>query len=245
MIKEAIDRVLELSQIRTIEVFDRLYAVNQGRLDFIRAPDEHQPSRVNLYGLNSLVTYLSINPDGLDQDKIMVHVIGPDEVEVIGPLMPLSGNGRFTYARVSFDVPCFQFNRYMDLESFILGLQTGFAPSSDLSNIVLMLACLVNETIRQNQDDGFSQSLQIKTGLTTKAEVKVENPVALIPYRTFREVEQPPGKFILRLQNNGAAPPMVALFNADLAAWELEAMAAIEAWLKQQFETHAINVKVM
>ena len=41
---------------------------------------------------------------------------------------------------------------------------------------------------KTNKDDGFTQTLEIKTGITTKEKVEVKNHVLLQPYRTFREV---------------------------------------------------------
>lgn len=55
-------------------------------------------------------------------------------------------------------------------------------------------------------------------------DVKVFNPVTLIPYRAFIEVDQPERKFVLRMQNG----PRVVLFEADGGVWTNEANRNIE-----------------
>lgn len=55
----------------------------------------------------------------------------------------------------------------------------------------------------------------------------------LRPYRTFREVEQPASRFVLRLQSGqGDGMPKAALFEADGGAWRLTAIEAIARWLR-------------
>lgn len=232
MIKEAIDRLIGLAEIRTIEAAGRLWVKGKDNVTYLKAPEEQPPKPIKIFSLGSMISYLAINPDGLDLEKINIHIAGPRMVEVYSALMPKMGNIRFTYMQAFADVPAFQFDQYMPLEDFILGLQACFKSNDDLLNVVLMLSNLANETIRQNQDDGFTQTLQIKTGLTTKSEVKVKNPVRLVPLRTFREVEQPSGDFILRLRNNGNAAPMVALFGSDTTTYDLQAMDAIAKYLQ-------------
>lgn len=56
------------------------------------------------------------------------------------------------------------------------------------------------------------------------------NPVSLIPYRTFKEVDQPASKFVFRMRD-GAHGPEMALFDADGGAWEVAAMQALHEYL--------------
>jgi len=62
----------------------------------------------------------------------------------------------------------------------------------------------------------------------------VPNPVTLLPYRTFNEIAQPPGRFVLRMKSGVASGqrPAVALFEADGGAWQLEAIRRIRDWLR-------------
>jgi hypothetical protein len=245
VIKEAIDKVIELDEIRMVEDDGRIYVRGREELKRVKRPDEHHPTPLKVGNLRTVVQYLVLNPDGLDLASLTIHVTDPFTVEVIGPLQSDNDNTRFTYLTARCRPNGFQFNRAIDLEEFVLDLQANFQRTGPLDEVVCMLANLANETIRQNIDDGFSQTLQIKTGLTTKAEVKVQNPIELVPFRTFREVEQPAGEFILRFKERKNAAPMVSLTIADGDAWELEAIAAIRTTLKGWLEEEALVVEVL
>ena len=98
-----------------------------------------------------------------------------------------------------------------------------------VAEILHMLSVLHNETVTENKDDGFTQTLSVRTGLTTKDNKKVVNPVTLKPYRTFTEVDQPEGQFIIRFKNDGGLKAV--LFEAGDGRWKLEAMQSIKAYL--------------
>lgn len=87
---------------------------------------------------------------------------------------------------------------------------------------------LKEETIQSIGDDGISQAATIKTGVATVEDVKIPNPVVLIPRRTFVEVEQPESQFVFRMQSG----PTCALFEADGGAWRNEAMLNIKKYLE-------------
>lgn len=246
MIKEAIEKILALDEIRTVEEDGRLYVRDADDLERLKRPDEYHPTPLKVGNLHSVVQYLTLNPDGLDVESLTIHVLDPYTVELIGPLQNDNDNTRFIYLAAKAKPNAFKFNRYLELEDFVLSLQASFRPSEEMAAVVHMLANLANETIRQNLDDGFSQSLQIKTGLTTKAEVQVKNPLCLVPLRTFREVEQPAGQFLLRLRDQGGGgPPLVSLTIADGDAWELEAIEAITLALEGWIEEQGLAVEVL
>ena len=84
--------------------------------------------------------------------------------------------------------------------------------------------------IAQYGDDGVSQKATIKTGIASKGEVLVPNPVKLRPYRTFLEVEQPESAFVFRMRDDNGRVEC-ALFGADGGAWKNAAMKSIKEYL--------------
>lgn len=77
-----------------------------------------------------------------------------------------------------------------------------------------------------------AQKATVKTGVASKADAVVPNPVTLIPYRTFLEVQQPASDFIFRMKSaNGV---QCAIFEADGGAWKNEAMDNIKEYLKNE-----------
>lgn len=88
---------------------------------------------------------------------------------------------------------------------------------------------LRDESIHQQTDDGVSQSVQINSGVASVDEVKVPNPVKLIPFRIFQEVDQPVSKFIFRMREGMQS----ALFMADNNQWQVEAKNNIKRYIQQ------------
>jgi hypothetical protein len=61
-----------------------------------------------------------------------------------------------------------------------------------------------------------------------------------MPFRTFRELDQPEGEFLLRLRSGAGDLPMVALYQAEGIAWELTAIESIHSWLADRLPDHTI-----
>ena len=89
-------------------------------------------------------------------------------------------------------------------------------------------------TIAEYGDDGVTQKATVKTGIASKSDAIVPNPVHLRPYRTFLEVEQPASDFIFRMKQDKYDGVSCAIFEADGGAWKMNATKAIKEYL--QFE---------
>lgn len=88
-----------------------------------------------------------------------------------------------------------------------------------------------DEAIRTDEDDGITQTVTIKKGVTKSVLATLPNPVTLAPYRTFAEVEQPPSQYVFRLQSGNGGVPSAALFEVKDTKWQLAAIASVKAWL--------------
>jgi hypothetical protein len=71
----------------------------------------------------------------------------------------------------------------------------------------------------------------IKTGITTKENALVPNPVKLIPYRTFLEVEQPASEFVFRIGEGKGGAPSFKLVAADGGIWKSQAVDNVKHYL--------------
>lgn len=89
----------------------------------------------------------------------------------------------------------------------------------------------------QYSDDGISQKATVKTGIASKGDAIVPNPVKLQPYRTFHEVEQPMSEFIFRMKSDDGV--RCALFEADGGAWENVAMKKIKEYLEVELADYS------
>lgn len=135
----------------------------------------------------------------------------------------------------------FRFDTFLDRETFVIGLQSLFVPTSPLTSVLEVASALTDAQVVTSEDDGISQSTTIKRGVASlKQAVTVKGRVPLQPYRTFREVEQPTSEFIFRLRSQEGVPGC-ALFEADGGKWQLDAMLTIKAWL----DAKALGLKVV
>lgn len=68
----------------------------------------------------------------------------------------------------------------------------------------------------------------------TEGEAVIPNPVTLVAYRTFSQVEQPESLYIFRMQDRNGI--QCALYEADGGAWKIDAMRRIKAYLEAALE---------
>lgn len=196
-----------------------------------------EPALLALSTLTGLVDYVELNRDEIDLAKCVLHVEGPRCVSLRGRLTG-EWQQRFTYAVATCEgvlgaAGKFRFDEYGDHESVIVALQALFADAWDRSEVLGLLGGIKDGSVRQFDDNGVTQEVTARAGLTLVSNVSVPSPVVLAPYRTFRELEQPASAFVLRLKA-GNPLPQVALFEADGGQWKLEAITRIRTWLAEK-----------
>lgn len=210
----------------------REYSVdNEGNVE----PLTHDPieAPLKLTQLTSLVDWFK--RDG-DAEKMLIHVVSPTKVEVVGEL-DYQGM-RPKYVEVNAIVPEIEYERFYDQEAMIITLQSKFGYTNDRDLLLKVIGNLREEKVNQQTDDGVSQSVQINSGVASVSEVKVPNPVVLAPYRTFQEVAQPASTFIFRMREGMKS----ALFEADNAAWQVDAKTYIKDYLQKHIDNEKVTV---
>ncbi len=228
MEKEVLDKILELAQPKIIELNGLNYSSKE--IKAVRLP---QPQPLQVHTLDAVLDYLKENPDDLPQDNLIVHIQGPEQVNVYSKILEESHAQRDLYLSDLVERKKFPFGAYHDLESFIIQLQTSFVPDETTANMMKLLGNIQDGKIANFSDDGITQQATVKVGITRVENVAVPNPVLLSPYRTFLEIEQPASKFIFRLRSGAAdRPPACALFEAGGGNWQLEAISNIKEYLE-------------
>lgn len=104
----------------------------------------------------------------------------------------------------------------------------------DLRRQAAVLRMAGNIDRKNNQsysDDGTSQVATITVGVAAKADALVPNPVELIPFRTFQEVEQPASKFVFRIGDKDV--PAFKLTEAEGGIWKNEAIRNIKRYFSE------------
>lgn len=226
MIKKALEYIVEQSKPTIIEEHGEVWTDrNLNRISF-------EPTANTLYlnTLSSLVDYLKSNFDNHGKQLILIN--SPTCVSMVSELN--HDRKREELVEVHAKVPEFAFGRFMNHEQFCIGLQAKFIPSEGRSNLLRCAGTVEVGSVATYGDDGISQKATVKTGIASKGDVIVPNPVKLFPYRTFIEVEQPGSEFVFRMQGENRIE--CALFEADGGAWEIEAMLNIKKYLENQLE---------
>lgn len=218
MIKEALQYIIGLGNVEVKHENGQAYSTQP--LNLIKEPIAEA---IQVRSLSGLVEYLQ---SGFDvDDQLMIHVISPTEVVVCGSLN--SNENRNEYIRASAMIPSFTFDRFYEVEDFNIKLQSTFVKNEDRDIVLQVVGNIKEEDVRTVGDNGVSQAVTARTGVAAVGLVEVPNPVAMKPYRTFVEVEQPESEFIFRMQNG----PRCALFEADGGAWKIDAMRNIKDYL--------------
>ena len=153
---------------------------------------------------------------------------------------------------VKAQTPEFAFGKYYDQESFIINVQAKFIGSkaplpiqddygenvrvqydlNDKENVLKFIGTMQTGTLADYGDDGISQKATIQQTVTSKSDAIVPNPVTLVPFRTFLEVEQPASEFVFRVRQDPGGGPSAALFEADGGYWKIAAMWSIKLFLE-------------
>lgn len=182
---------------------------------------------IEMTTLTSLVEYIKANIDTMSE-KMIVHVTSPACVDLYSQLD--ADRVREYMVEVNAQVPEFRYGRYMEHEEFLIALQSKFIRNDDLDLLMKFAGTVEDGTITSYGDDGVTQKATVKTGIASKGEAVVPNPVNLRPFRTFVEVEQPESAFIFRMRQNGGVE--CAIFEADGGAWKNAAMRNIKEYLQ-------------
>lgn len=132
---------------------------------------------------------------------------------------------------VSPETPRISFNNYMDLEEFIIQLQTCFVDTNNKRNLLELISSFVESEKLEVADNGISQTVTVEKGAAVKSKDAVEiNPfVKLAAYRTYTEVTQPETMYLLRVKQGNR----IALYEADGGRWKLEAQKRVAGYLRE------------
>lgn len=231
--KEFIEKIEALVQAGTVLEIEGKKWTSKG---FTPVHFEPHPSRKKVLTLTGLVDYLQSDIDKLDPHSLVVHVESVDKVTVFSKLQGLDRiRDEFIEARVDEGLKAFDFGQYMEVEGFVIALRSLFEETEDLGRLVSFVSKVSGGTSFGLEDDGVTQTVNIKQGvsgaLTTEASAPVI--VKLRPYRTFRELQQVESEFLFRMKLINTERKIVgcALFEADGGRWRNKAVADIKDFL--------------
>lgn len=227
MIEKAIKYIVGLAAPNLHEIKGQTYS--DKTLQRVSHNPKADPLKMN--SLSSLVDYIHSNFD--KRGDCFIHIVSPTEVRLYSVLD--DDREREYLATVNAQLPSFRFNEFIGLEEFCINLQSKFLDGPDRALLLKFAGTVETGSVAQYGDDGVTQKATIKSGVASKADAVVPNPVKLEAYRTFVEVDQPSSKYIFRMKQNSAGGVTCGLFEADGGAWQIEAKKAILDYLKMAF----------
>ena len=224
-IKEAIAFITGLAvkaeDPKTVEINGKTYCTK----DLVRYDAPEKAAPISATTLTSLVDYIKENREEL-RDRMIIQVVNETKVLLYSGL--LAERDRETLFEVNALLPRFEYGREYDQESFLISMQSCFKESDDREAVTMLASNIVNTQEATFSDTGTTQQAVMKTGITTKDNVLVPNPVNLIPYRTFLEVEQPASDFVFRVSEGRGGAPVFKLVAADGVVWKSQAVANVK-----------------
>lgn len=231
MIEKALRYIVGLNEPKILEINGQTYS--DKKLDRIK----FKPSAdtITMSTLSSLVEYVKSNDEYLPH-TMFAHVVSPTEVLLFSPMD--EEKDRDIFVRVNAVLPVIKTEQWIGHEEFLISLQAKYKPTDDRDLLLKFAGTVENGTVAQYGDDGVSQKATIKTGIASKGDAVIPNPVKLRPYRTFLEVEQPESQFVFRMKDSssyGESEVKCALFEADGGAWKMQAMKSIHSYLEFEF----------
>jgi len=236
--RDAIEKIEELVNAKgKIRVID---GKNYSAIGLTRIYSDPKPAAVNVKSLTGVVSFLNANKDGLKMDDLMIHIVDHKTVRVITKVHG-EKNDRFTVIEAKReDIQGFPFDRYMDHEDFVIKLRSMFLDTDDLKILMAYSSKVSNDTSVKTEDDGYTQHVEIKKGLSGARVEGVELPsqVALKPFRTFSECEQPNSNFLFRMRKDKDVE--CALFEADGGFWKQKAREEISKFFTKQLPNISI-----
>lgn len=218
-LKDFAEYIVELSENKTYEIDGETYSDKP--LHRV-APYVPRPEALGVSGLDSIVKLVRVEI-GRFNGPVFINVCGPHDVFVLTALDADMKRDMLFHAVC--DVPGFK-EGFMEYDRAIIAIRSKFIPGEDVDYILALLSRINRENGVTTMDNGVSQTVEARTGISLKQMVNVRPRVKLAPYRTFLEVDQPESEFLLRLDEDGK----VGLFEADGGMWKMEAKKNIYAY---------------
>lgn len=237
MLKEFAQYLVSLKDNKTYDIHGDTYSDRE----LVRvAPHIDRPARISVSSLDSIVQLVCHELDMFTNLPVFIRAEDARAVSVFTTYDDVMA--RDNLYRAECDVPGFR-DGFREYEQAIIELRSRFAPGSGVDYLLDLLSRISKDNGVTTSDNGVSQTVEARQGVSLRTMVAVKPRVALRPYRTFLEVEQPESEFLLRLDDNGN----VGLFEADGGMWRQTAKASILAYFEARLsdEIKAGKVVVM
>jgi len=236
--KEAIEKIESL--VKSAEGMD--VVINQrhwSTRDLKPVIFDPQPDTLEISSLTGFVDYIKSNRDGIALDNTVAIIKSYRKVDLASAF----GGERlrrswYISAQVDEGLKVYPFEKYMEIESFIIALRSMFEPTDDIEKLIAYVSKVRGGKAFTLDDDGVSQTASVQSGVSGALTKKETAPaiVRLRPFRTFRDIAQVESEFLFRMKliDTESSTVGCALFEADGGRWRNQAVMYIREYLTKQ-----------
>jgi len=241
MLKEAIEKIQEMSKPLIISKDEHTYVIAKNGDDFLEirnSPDMIQP--ISLSSLAALVTF--VQQEAIDLvDKLFISVDTPTKVTCFtSPQEEAQQLRTYLYSATATDVPGWSEKVNMGFEEAIIALRTRFQHTPDLDYALQLLSSITSGSKVTLNDNGIATSVVTQRGISLQDNATIRPIVNLRPYRTFMEVDQPESSFLIRVSERA-----ISFVEADGGMWRLSARRTVQSYLCATLEEEIATGKVV
>ena len=129
------------------------------------------------------------------------------------------------------DVPGWDDRKELPFEQAAVALQTRFQEGGDRDYTLRLLSQITTGAKVTYNDIGVATTIVTSKGVSLQENSQIRPLVRLRPYRTFQEITQPEGLFLIRINERG-----ISFTEADGGMWKLEARKTIAKYLEDGLE---------
>lgn len=234
MLEKAISKILSIAENHTYNIDGDAYSDKP----LVRIPKHYdKPDTFQLSGLEGITKMVMTEKNALVL-PLFIRITTPTQVDVFTTYC--GDMSRDRVYRATAEVPGFT-DGYTNHNEAIIRLRSRFAPNDGQKYLLELLSTMNMEQSAQSNDNGVTQTVTARQGISLSKTVTVKPIVKLAPYRTFHEVNQPESEFLLRIGKDGE----VGLFEADGGAWKLEAKKNIQAYFEDALRDMITEGKVV
>lgn len=233
------------------DVNGRTFLVTGSDYAEVEPPELAKPDMYITRSLNALVALVKTEVDALfSNDALPLYVSCDSYDRVKAFTRPIADADlyRWTpYTANASDLPPLVEDVRWSFDEAMIKLRSMFqrAPEGEKNDVDYILDLLSHMSFDQSvksDDNGITQTVQVRKGVSFVENKAVRPIVTLAPYRTFQEVKQPESEFVFRVYDDRS----ISLTAADGGMWKLAARDAVMRYLETALwdEITAGKVKV-
>lgn len=248
MLKAAIEKIAEMAtkpEVKTIDGHNYIIDADGAYTEVL--PDIIQPDFLVLNSLGAVVQLVKREALGKFHDgKYPLFVTVPTHAKVEVFTSP-KAEERYArpilYMARATDIPGWEAEKGLGFDQAAVALQTRFQPGGDLEYTLALLSQITTGAKVTYADNGIATSIVTQKGVSLQQNTTIKPVVKLRPYRTFQEVEQPEGLFLIRINERG-----ITFIEADGGMWKLTARKTVAEYLSEalaeEIEAGAVVVTI-